>query len=393
LRLELRRLTKIHAPRVVALRDLDLDVGAGELVVILGPTGSGKTTLLRLVAGLERPTRGEISIDGVDAKSLSPVKRGVAMILQDAPLYPRHDVLGNLEFGLRARGVPRIERRRRSMEIAELLGIGALIERGPESLSGGERRRVALGRALAVDARLLLLDEPLSSLDTPLRREIANVIRDVHERLGAATLLVTHDAGDAFELADRIVVLRDGAAVRVGTPREVHESPRELFVASFIGQGMNSLAVSVERESETTRLRGPRGSIAIDARAARSLEREGLAAVEIGVRADDAVVVPRSESTDSNESTDSDDGSAGRVPRRIAIPAKLAARRWMPGRSSIACIVDDRPSLPRNVWSIDADGSPIASLAIGDEVSVLIDPARIYLFAPDGRCVLDPSSP
>src|SRR5690606_28638019 len=197
--------------------------------------GCGKTTLLRLLAGLEVPTAGEIVIDGRAAEAIPPRDRGIAMVFQDPPLQPHLRVLDEIAFGLRARGERKAAARERARDVAERLGIGHLIERRPAFLSGGERRRVALGRALAQSPRHLLLDEPLASLDPPERARLADEIRRAHDSLPGGTILVTHEHDEALALGDRVVVLAAGEIRQVGSPREVHDFPRDLFVGRFLG--------------------------------------------------------------------------------------------------------------------------------------------------------------
>ncbi len=234
---ELRRegLAKEHPGGVVALRELDLQVRDGELVVLVGPSGCGKTTALRLVAGLEAPSRGRVRIDGRDVTTLPPRERDVAMVFQSYALYPHKSVRENLGFGLRMRGTPRPEIARRVEEVARTLGLAALLERRPAQLSGGQRQRVALGRAIVREPKAFLLDEPLSNLDARLRAEMRAELARLHRRLGATMLYVTHDQEEALTLGDRVVVLRDGAVQQAGPPLELYARPANVFVAGFLG--------------------------------------------------------------------------------------------------------------------------------------------------------------
>ena len=214
---------------------VDLRVGDGERLAIVGPSGSGKTTLLRLVAGLEKPASGSIRIGGESMSGVLPRRRGVAMVFQEQPPYPFLDVLGNLAFGLRARGIRRPEARERASEVARRLGIEGLLKRRPGRLSGGEQRRVVLGRALAVRSALTLLDEPFASLDAPLREGLRGDLIDLHDRQGGALILVTHDQAEASAFGHRIAVVREGRLIQVGSPLDVYHHPRHRFVAEFIG--------------------------------------------------------------------------------------------------------------------------------------------------------------
>jgi multiple sugar transport system ATP-binding protein len=197
---------------VQALRDFSLGVAERELLVLLGPSGSGKTTALRLIAGLDEPTSGSISVGGANLNRVPPKDRDVAMVFQHHALYPHMSVRENLSFGLRLRKVPKAESEQRVREMAELLGLGRELDALPAQLSGGQRQRVALGRALIRRPRVLLCDEPLSQLDAPLRAQLRAEFLRLRERLAVTILYVTHDQGEALSLGDRVAVIRDGDA-------------------------------------------------------------------------------------------------------------------------------------------------------------------------------------
>jgi multiple sugar transport system ATP-binding protein len=223
------------ASRGAALQELTLSAERGEILVVVGPSGCGKSTALRIVAGLEKPDAGTVAIAGRPMNEVPPQDRDVAMVFQGYALYPQMTAAQILEFPLKMRGVPAAERRRLVTHTAALLRIEALLDRRPSEMSGGERQRVAMGRAIVRKPRLFLFDEPLSNLDASLRSDIRLEIGQLVRRLGVTALYVTHDHVEAMTLADRIAVLREGRLLQVGAPRELYERPATSFVARFLG--------------------------------------------------------------------------------------------------------------------------------------------------------------
>ena len=220
---------------VSVLDDLNLDVSAGEFLVLLGASGCGKSTLLNCIAGLLDLSDGEIHINGRNVTWKEPSKRGIGMVFQSYALYPRMTVAGNLSFGLRNAGVPKREIARRVKATAEALQISQLLKRKPSALSGGQRQRVAIGRALMRNADVFLFDEPLSNLDAKLRGELRGEIKRLHRQLKSTMIYVTHDQVEAMILADRIAVLKSGAIQQLDSPKEVYNRPQNKYVAGFIG--------------------------------------------------------------------------------------------------------------------------------------------------------------
>jgi thiamine transport system ATP-binding protein len=212
-----------------------LDVAEHEVVCVLGPSGSGKSTLLRAVAGLQPLSAGRVLLDGRDQAGVPAHRRGVGLMFQDHQLFPQRDVGANVAFGLRMHGVAKGERADQVGQLLELVGLPGAARRAVASLSGGEQQRVALARALAPRPRLLMLDEPLGQLDRSLRERLVVELRELFGRLGTTVLAVTHDQGEAFALADRVVVMRDGRIAQSGTPLEVWQRPADAFVARFLG--------------------------------------------------------------------------------------------------------------------------------------------------------------
>jgi ABC-type sugar transport system ATPase subunit len=230
------------------IRGVDLAIEDGEFVVFVGPSGCGKSTLLRMISGLEDITSGELYIGDRLVNDVQAAKRGVAMVFQSYALYPHLNVRDNMGFGLKVRKVPAAERERRVNEAAATLKLDALLHRYPRELSGGQRQRVAIGRAIVGNPDVFLFDEPLSNLDAELRVHMRAEIASLHKRLSTTMVYVTHDQIEAMTLADKIVVLRDGLIEQVGSPRELYERPRNLFVAQFIGSPkMNILPAASAR--------------------------------------------------------------------------------------------------------------------------------------------------
>lgn len=227
---------KAYGAGVVALDGVDLDIGAGELLCLLGPSGSGKTTLLNAIAGLVPLDSGRVLFNGVDVSAASPSKRGIGYVFQSHSLYPTMRVRNNIFFALEASGLSKAERWQRVVWAASLMHIDDLLDRRPKELSGGESQRVAIARAIAKHPRLLLLDEPFSSLDIRLRLELRDTLRSVQRELGVTSIMVTHDPDEALSIADRIAVVHGGRLEQTGTPKDLLASPANIFVATFFGR-------------------------------------------------------------------------------------------------------------------------------------------------------------
>jgi multiple sugar transport system ATP-binding protein len=230
-----RAVTKRYAGDVIAVNNLDLDIRDKEFVVLLGPSGCGKSTTLNMIAGLEEVTEGELRFDGEIVNALPPHRRDVAMVFQSYALYPHKSVYENIAFGLRMRKVDKAEIDRRVLDAAGKLAISHLLQRRPSQLSGGQRQRVALGRAIVRQPAVFLMDEPLSNLDAALRISMRAEIKQLHTAMQTTFVYVTHDQAEALTLADRIVVMNDGLIQQIGTADDIYERPRNMFVASFLG--------------------------------------------------------------------------------------------------------------------------------------------------------------
>ncbi|MEO5577005.1 MAG: ABC transporter ATP-binding protein [Gaiellaceae bacterium] len=262
-----------------ALAGVDIAVAEGDRLAVLGPSGSGKSTLLRALAGLEPLRAGRITVDGVDVTTLPAHRRGVGLMLQEGALFPHLDVAGNVGFGLRVAGLVRSEREEGVAEALALVGLEGMDRRSVATLSGGERQRVALARALAPRPRVLLLDEPLGSLDGPLRERLLDELCELFDRLRLTLVHVTHDVGEAFAIGDRIAVMREGRIVQESTPDELWARPVDAWVARFLGL-VNLRENGTLVRPEAVRLTPGEGATVVSAR------RRG-ATVRLRVRLDD----------------------------------------------------------------------------------------------------------
>ena len=264
---------------VVALDGISISLEEGEFVSLLGPSGCGKTTALRIVAGFDRPTSGRILVAGKDMTRVPPSKRDMGMVFQAYSLFPNMSASRNVEYGLKIRGTAKEERATKVAELLELVGLGHAGDRYPHQLSGGMQQRVALARALAIEPRVLLLDEPLSALDAKVRVQLREEIRRIQSRLGITTIYVTHDQEEALSISDRVAVLSQGRIEQIGAPGEIYDAPATPFVAEFVGT-MNRLEGTVADDGDGRLRRGA----ARDRRGARSQRRASACSCSSGPR-------------------------------------------------------------------------------------------------------------
>lgn len=239
--LELNNLNKTYSSKVVPVKDISLTVDDNEFLTLLGPSGCGKSTTLRMIAGLEEPTRGQITLGDEDITFRRPGDRNMAMVFQSYALYPHMSVYENLASGLRLKKIPRIEIKKRVAEVAEILGLEELLQRKPGQLSGGQRQRVAVGRALVRHAQVYLLDEPLSNLDALLREKVRADLKRIFAAQKAPTVYVTHDQTEAMTLSTKVAVLNNGYVQQLDTPARIYNHPANLFVAGFVGSPQMNL--------------------------------------------------------------------------------------------------------------------------------------------------------
>ena len=269
-----------------AVKHMSLEIRDGEFMILVGPSGCGKSTALRMIAGLEDITEGDLRIGGEVVNDLAPKDRDIAMVFQNYALYPHMTVRENMGFALKLRKTAQGEIDRRVGEAARILDLEAHLDRKPANLSGGQRQRVAMGRAIVREPKAFLMDEPLSNLDAKLRVEMRAAVSRLQQRLETTTVYVTHDQTEAMTLGDRVAVMRAGILQQVDTPRALYESPRNIFVAGFIGSpAMNFFTGSLEGEA----VRTPMGAVPLHAELRRALERHGTGRREVivGVRPED----------------------------------------------------------------------------------------------------------
>ena len=345
----------------VAARDLNLVIGHGELLVLVGPSGSGKSTVLRLIAGLEGPTSGRILIDGEDVTAVPPERRDLAMVFQSYALYPHKSVRENLAFGLQVRKVPASDIRERVQRVAATLGIESFLDRKPAQLSGGQRQRVALGRAIVREPRAFLLDEPLSNLDPLLRVDTRTELVLLHRRLGATMVHVTHDQEEAMTLGTRVAVMRDGRLEQVGTPLEIFQRPVNVFVATFFGSpAMNLWRCRWTRTATGIHLAS--GGLAVDLAGAGGTGWQ-QDTVLAGVRPHDISLVPHGDAE-----------AVGRV--EVVEPL---------GATSVLHVRIDHGSARAIRVVVPADLAPV----VNAEVAIRLRHDRVYLFdEPTGVAIM-----
>ena len=338
--LELRGVHARYAEREV-LTGIDLAVEEGEVVALLGPSGSGKTTLLRIVAGLEQPSAGSVLLDGREVAGVPVHERGVGLMFQDYALFPHRDVAGNVGFGLRMAGRPAGEIRERVAEVLELVGLPGFEGRSVARLSGGEQQRVALARALAPRPRILMLDEPMGSLDRALRERLPDELAAIFRRLGLTVLYVTHDQDEALRVADRIVLLAGGRIEADGSPEALWSAPPTVFAAAFLG-----FRTIAHGEIGDGAIRGPWGPIPLPAAAAPAASS---GPVPFLLRPD-----------------------AVRLDAAGPIAGTVSARRFRGDHVLLVVAVAGAPDL-----EVELRGGPLP--APGDPVRLAIDPAGVVL--------------
>jgi ABC-type sugar transport system ATPase subunit len=356
-RIELRNLRKEYGS-VVAVKGIDLDIRDGEFIVLVGPSGCGKTTTLRMIAGFEDPSGGEIRIDDKVVNDLEPRDRGLGMVFQSHALFPHKSVKQNIEFGLRMKKVPLEEREKRVREVAEMVRITHLLGKMPAQCSGGESQRIALARTLVTNPSTFLLDEPLSSLDAKLRRELRAECDRLHEELKRTFIYVTHDQEEAMTLADRIVVMRAGEIEQMGSPLDIYGNPATYFVADFFGSpSMNLVEGEIVAENGAPHFRSPKFNVdlgAIFPNAKPGKVTLGVRPEHVGVRA-------------------AADAAGGNVlPVRLVEPL---------GKDTLLYFDDGS----ERAFVAVSEGLSNAEMKSGTPIALGFNPEHLYLFGADGK--------
>jgi multiple sugar transport system ATP-binding protein len=384
--------SKVYDDGTQAVRDLDLDIGDGELMVLVGPSGCGKTTALRMLAGLEEISDGEIRIGDRIVNDLTPKDRDIAMVFQSYALYPHMSVYDNLAFGLKLRKVPKKEVDERVRRAAKILQIDEFLKRKPRALSGGQRQRVAMGRAIVREPQAYLMDEPLSNLDAKLRVQMRAEIHQLQRRLGVTTIYVTHDQVEAMTMGDRVAVMNAGHLQQVDTPQVLYDQPLNEFVAGFIGSpSINLVESELARSNGSLEVNLGEHKLTVDDQLARN--RSGLTdyvgkKVILGIRPEDF----EDASIEADAPPD----------RRVTVTAELTEPLGSEvlvhfGTEAIAVV----PSATAADAGEDADirlgeedevttrlvarVSPKSRIAVGQQVELAIDTSRLYFFDPETR--------
>ncbi|MBC8508665.1 MAG: ABC transporter ATP-binding protein [Anaerolineales bacterium] len=300
--LTMQDVTKQFGRKVIAVKEFNLEVQDQEFLVLLGPSGCGKTTAMRMVAGLEEVTNGRILIGDRDVTDLPPRNRNVSMIFQNYAVWPHMTVFDNIGFALKLKKMPKDEIEKTVKEVAGMTNIDMLLERYPSQLSGGQQQRVAVARAIAVYPEIFLMDEPLSNLDAKLRVSMRTELKAIHDKTEATTVFVTHDQSEAMSMADRIVIMKDGEVIQVGSPDDVYHRSASIFVADFIGTPpTNFLEVDVKSENGDYRLVNPHVDFKPESHISESLRDYDKKNLILGIRPENIVLTNQKDAVLSAE--------------------------------------------------------------------------------------------
>ena len=365
---KLTNVKKVYDNNVTAVHDFNLNIADKEFVVFVGPSGCGKSTTLRMIAGLEDISGGTVEIDGTVVNDLQPKDRDIAMVFQNYALYPHMTVYDNIAFSLRLKKVPEDEIFERVNNAAEILGITEYLTRKPRALSGGQRQRVAIGRAMVRNSKVFLMDEPLSNLDAKLRNQMRAEIILLRQKLDTTFIYVTHDQTEAMTLGDRIVIMRDGYIEQVGTPTEVFEQPRNIFVAEFIGAPKMNTMKATLTESEGSYTVDPFG-VAIKVRSDKKRELQSR-----GVHTQPIILGVRPEHMVLAEDSDPE-----------GIPVTLQVNEMMGSELHMHVVTDDGTPLIVRVPTINLTAQQRETLVSGARLKVKFESKVMHFFNLDSQ--------
>jgi multiple sugar transport system ATP-binding protein len=379
--IELKGITKRYPDGTEGVKNIDLDVGDGEFMILVGPSGCGKSTALRMIAGLEEITEGDLMIGGRRVNDMAPKDRDIAMVFQNYALYPHMTVRGNMGYALKQSKIKKDEIDRKVEETAKILDLTGHLDRKPGNLSGGQRQRVAMGRAIVREPQAFLMDEPLSNLDAKLRVQMRGEVSRLQRRLGTTTVYVTHDQTEAMTLGDRVAVMRSGRIQQVDTPKKLYSDPVNLFVAGFIGSpAMNFVPARIEDEQ----IRLPFGDVALSGELRSRLKGDGHRDVIAGVRPEHF--------EDAQFAHDIEHPLTFRT--RIDVVEEMGSEHY----AFFAVGADAVQSQDLEELQADAGGAALgtdehvavarldaaSTAAPGEEAELVLDTDKITLFAPDG---------
>ncbi len=363
----LKNVKKVYDNNVVAVQDFNLDIADKEFIVFVGPSGCGKSTTLRMIAGLEEISGGTIEIDGEVVNDLQPKDRNIAMVFQNYALYPHMTVYDNIAFSLRLQKMPEDQVYEKVTNAAEILGITEYLLRKPRALSGGQRQRVAIGRAMVRNSKVFLMDEPLSNLDAKLRNQMRAEIILLRKKLDTTFVYVTHDQTEAMTLGDRIVIMKDGFVQQVGTPTEVFDMPKNLFVAEFIGAPkMNTFKTNLIQENGKYYVTPFGSKIEVDGEKGKQLAAKGVAAQELilGVRPEHIVMAEAGEN---------------------AIPCTLEVNEMMGSELHLHVYTEDGTRIILRVPTLDLTAEQRASLVYGKKLYISFSGKVMHFFGLDSE--------